>query len=297
MSGRNEMSVQKIIDLDPMEIPLTTFFPAASLTALEGERALFDGAHVDFATGMARIAIQSHVLRVDGAIVLIDTCVGEHKDRPLRPTWNRRSGTDFLKQLDAAGHRPGDIDFVFCTHLHADHVGWNTRLDSGHWVPTFPNARYLAGKSELANWRKAAETEPEVNHGSYRDSVLPVLDAGLVDEVSPGEGFVEGTKIIPLPGHTLGQIGLEVRSGQGPDLLFCGDAIHSPVQVSHPEWSSFLCDDPALAVTTRNGLIERAARGDTLLMPAHLRAAPALGVRRLGERHQPVFCDCEGKPL
>ena len=297
MSGRTGTFIQKIIDLDPMEIPLTTFFPAASLAALEDERALFGDAHVDFATGMARIAIQSHVMRLGGAVVLVDACVGEHKDRPLRPTWNQRSGTDFLRQLAAAGYQPKDIDFVFCTHLHADHVGWNTRLESGRWTPTFPNARYLAGRDELANWRKAAEVEPEVNHGSYRDSVLPVLAAGLVDEVSAGDAIVEGTKIIPLPGHTMGQVGLEIQSGAGPDLIFCGDAIHSPVQVSHPEWSSFLCDDPTLAVATRKQLIDRVADGGALLLPAHLRAAPAMGVRRRGARHQPVFCDCAGKPL
>jgi glyoxylase-like metal-dependent hydrolase (beta-lactamase superfamily II) len=289
--------VHKIIDLDPVDMSLTMFFPQGSMAAIADERALFDSTHVDYERGMVRLAIQSHVVSIGGANVLVDACIGEHKARPDRPHWNQRENTGFLEKLAAAGFKAEDIDFVFCTHLHADHVGWNTRLENGRWVPTFPKARYLVGATELAHWRDQAATQPDVNHGSYRDSVAPVLEAGLYTTVEPGDRFVDGVGIVSLAGHSAGQIGLELHRAAGPDLLLCGDALHSPVQVSHPEWSTFVCDDPIQSATTRKNLIERVAGGDVLLMPAHLRKAPALGVRRVGGRHAPFFCDCEGAPV
>ena len=234
--------VHKIIDLDPVDLSLTMFFPQGSMAAIADERALFDSTHVDYERGMVRLAIQSHVVRIGGANVLVDACIGEHKARPDRPHWNQRENTGFLEKLAAAGFKAEDIDFVFCTHLHADHVGWNTTVE-------------------------------------------------------PGDRFVDGAGIVSLAGHSAGQIGLELHRADGPDLLLCGDALHSPVQVSHPEWSTFVCDDPIQSATTRKNLIERVAGGDVLLMPAHLRKAPALGVRRVGGRHAPFFCDCEGAPV
>lgn len=289
--------IHKIIDLDPVDLPLTTFFPKGSLAELEGERALFDQVHVDYANATVRLAIQSHVVRMGGANILIDTCVGEHKARADRPHWNQRANTGFQQRLAEAGFKPEDIDFVFCTHLHTDHVGWNTRLDSGRWVPTFPNARYLVGSTEFDFWADVAKKDPGVGHGAYRDSVQPIADAGLYTKVAPGDRFVDGASIQLLPGHTPGQIGLEIERSSGPNLLLCGDAIHSPVQVSHPKWATFVCEDPDQAIATREKLIERAAGGDVLLMPAHLRKAPAMGVKRMGSRHAPYFCTCEGAPV
>jgi len=297
MRGADVATIDKIIDLDPFELALTAFFPSATMAALESERALFARDHVDYARGTVRIAIQSHVVRIGGVTILVDTCVGENKERPLRPDWHRRQATDFLRRLAAAGCSPDDVDMVFCTHLHADHVGWNTRLESGRWTPTFPKARYLVGKTELAFWEEAAAGSVGINHGSYQDSVLPVLEAGLVTPVLADELIAPGTTIVPLPGHTAGQVGLEIEQSSGPGLLLCGDAIHSPIQVTHPEWSSFLCHDPAQAEATRRSLIERAAAEELLLLPGHLRAAPAMGVKRVAGRHIPSFCNCRGEPV
>jgi glyoxylase-like metal-dependent hydrolase (beta-lactamase superfamily II) len=297
MGGSDVATIDKIIDLDPFELALTTFFPGASMAALEAERDLFGRDHVDYASATVRIAIQSHIVRIGGTTILVDTCVGEHKDRPQRPDWHRRQGTDFLQRLAAAGCSPDDVDIVFCTHLHADHVGWNTRLESGRWTPTFPNARYLVGETELAFWQDAAAESVGINHGSFQDSVLPVLEAGLVTPVLADELIAPGATIVPLPGHTAGQVGLEMLQSSGPALLLCGDAIHSPIQITHPEWSSFLCHDPAQAEATRRSLIERAATDDLLLLPGHLRVAPAMGVKRLAGRHVPAFCDCRGEPV
>jgi glyoxylase-like metal-dependent hydrolase (beta-lactamase superfamily II) len=294
MARSGNVVVETIIDIDPYEIPLATLLPNSNLDDLTAWRHLFDDDHLDFSRGMLRIALQSHLLRVGGATILIDACVGEHKGRPLRPEWNQRNATDYLAKLARADCRPDDIDIVLCTHLHADHVGWNTRLESGRWVPTFSNASYIVGAEELTYWETEAARSPEVNHGSFRDSVLPILEAGLIKTVSGGDAIVDDVSVVPLPGHTIGQIGVEVASRSGPDLLFCGDAIHSPVQIPRPEWASFLCYDPSQAVDTRRRLIERAVETDLLLVPGHQRKSPAMRVTRANGLHSPVFCDCAG---
>ena len=297
MPATDRPMIETIVDLDPFEMPLSMLLPAASVEALEPWRTLFDGDHIDYARSMLRIAIKSHVVRVGGATILVDACVGEHKDRPQRPDWHQRRGTGFLEKLARVGCRPEDIDMVMCTHLHADHVGWNTRLEKGRWTPTFPNARYIVGAEELVYWQAQAVQSQGVNHGSYQDSVLPILEAGMIETVAADDPIMDGATILPLAGHTAGQIGLQISQADGPDVLFCGDALHSPVQVPFPEWTSFLCFDPAAAVTTRERIIERAVSSDLVLAPAHLRSAFGMRVKRDGPRYAPVFCDCAGRPV
>jgi glyoxylase-like metal-dependent hydrolase (beta-lactamase superfamily II) len=175
-----------------------------------------------------------------------------------------------------------------CTHLHADHVGWNTRLDGGRWVPTFANARYLVSPTEIDFRAALSQARPEADHGSFRDSVLPVIEHGLVERVRAGDEIVEGARIIALAGHAPGQIGLALSAGGDERLVFCGDAIHSPVQVFQPGWSSAFCHDAALAVETRRALLERAAAERLRLFPAHLRAG-SMHVRRRNGALVPDF--------
>ncbi len=297
MRATDRPAIETIVDLDLYEMPLSMLLPAGNVAALEPWRHLFEGDHVDYARGMVRIAIKSNVARVGGQTILVDACVGEHKERPQRVEWHQRQGTDFLSKLAQVGCRPEDIDIVMCTHLHADHVGWNTRLENGKWTPTFPNARYIVGYEELAYWQAQAAKSPEVNHGSYQDSVLPVLEAGMIDTVAANDEVADGAVIVPLPGHTAGQIGLQISQLNGPDVLFCGDAIHSPVQVPYPEWASFLCFDPSAAINTRESIIERASSSDLVLAPAHVREAFGMRIKREGARHRPIFCDCFGRPV
>jgi len=283
-------TIHRVIDLDPFAIPLDTIFPGATLAPLSPATALLADRHVDFAEGKVLLAIQSHLLRFAGKTILIDACVGEHKSRPMRPEWNERLGTRYIANLAAAGCAPEDVDIVMCTHLHADHVGWNTTLRSGRWVPTFPKARYVMSQREIDQRTREAAESAQANHGSYQDSVLPVLELGLVTVVRAGDEIAEGAKIVPLPGHAPGQIGLDVAAGAGSRVLFCGDAIHSPVQVFHPDWSSRFCLDAAQAAATRQTLLQRAANEDVLLLPAHLRAA---GMRIEG-RHSGFVPAIEG---
>jgi glyoxylase-like metal-dependent hydrolase (beta-lactamase superfamily II) len=275
-------TVERIVDIDRFTLPLGMIFPGATLDALAGARDWLDPHHVDFAEETVLLGVQSHLLRVGGKIILIDTCVGEHKPRPRRPDWHDRQATGYLTRLKAAGVRPGDVDAVFCTHLHADHVGWNTRLDNGRWAPTFPNARYLIGRAELAHWAAEEARAPgEANHGAYADSVLPVIDAGLAEEVDDGADLGLGLAIdrgtlraLDLAGHSPGQIGLCLRHAHGR-AIFCGDAIHSPAQLHRPDWVSAFCADPDRARATRARMLEDAAGDGALIVPGHLRGPMA----------------------
>jgi glyoxylase-like metal-dependent hydrolase (beta-lactamase superfamily II) len=175
-----------------------------------------------------------------------------------------------------------------CTHLHADHVGWNTRLESGRWVPTFPKARYLVSQAEADHRANEFASDPEIYHGSYRDSVLPILERGLFSFVHPGDEIVDRGTIVALPGHAPGQVGLELATASDQHVLFCGDAIHSPVQILNPDWSSAFCHDRAQAAATRRMLIERATGENLRLLPAHLRGG-CMRVHASGAGFHPVF--------
>ena len=289
MSARyGDATVARIIDLDPFALPLDFLFPDASLAALAHARAMLAGTHLDWANGQILLAVQSHLVRFAGKTILIDACVGEHKPRPARAQWHERTATRYLANLAAAGCAPEDVDIVMCTHLHADHVGWNTRLDSGRWVPTFANARYLMSQAEIDHRAKEAAARPDADHGSFADSVLPVIERGLVTAVQAGDAIVDGGSILPLPGHAPGQIGLELAAGKDERLVFCGDAIHSPVQVFEPGWFSRFCHHGAGAVATRRALLARAAAEDLRLFPAHLRAA-SMHVREANGGFVPVI--------
>jgi len=271
-AAAHTLTVHRIVDLDPYAIAIGTLFPGATLDQPNSSARALADRHVDLENGKVLLAIQSHLLRFAGKTILIDSCVGEHKRRPLRPEWNERAGTRYLANLAAAGYRPEQIDMVMCTHLHADHVGWNTRLESGRWVPTFLRARYVMSQREIDQRAQEAAQSSAANHGSYQDSVAPVIEAGLVQVKRPGDEIANGASIVDLAGHAPGQIGLEIAPDAGSRVLFCGDAIHSPLQVLNPDWSSAFCFDPAQAVRTRRMLLERAAGEDLRLIPAHLRA-------------------------
>ena len=288
MARYGDATVSRVIDLDAFALPLKFLFPNATLEAIEPARDALAGIHVDWASGTVLLAIQSHLIRFDGKTILIDTCVGEHKPRPARPEWHQRAATSYIARLAAAGCTPDDIDMVMCTHLHADHVGWNTCLDSGRWVPTFVNAHYLMDQTEIDYRAREAAARPEADHGSFRDSVLPVIERGLFKAVRAGDEIVGGGRILALPGHAPGQIGLELAAGEDERLVFCGDAIHNPVQVFQPDWSSAFCHNPTVAIETRRALLERAAAENLRLLPGHLRTG-SMHVHERAGRFVPAF--------
>jgi glyoxylase-like metal-dependent hydrolase (beta-lactamase superfamily II) len=245
---------------------------------------------LDFDRDIVKFAIQSFVIRVDWRTVLVDTCIGEQNDRPEIPAWNQRRATEFLEQLAKTGVDPADVDTVFCTHLHVDHVGWNTRREGGWRALTFPNARYLIGRKELDDWmaQREAGSAPAIHIPALQDSVLPLVEAGLVDLVEDGCGLAQGLTVIHLPGHTHNQMGLRINR---PDsrAIFCGDALHSPVQIFDPGISTSSCADPRVAAATRRTLLDDPVETNRLVVPAHFRGHRCAYIRYSSAGFEPVF--------
>ena len=272
-------TIEKVTDFDPFVLPASLLLPGRDLSELKSEAASLCPLHVDLEANTLLLGLHSFLLRVGGLTILIDSCVGEHKPRPRRADWHDRRDTGYLERLAQAGVSPEEVDVVMCTHLHADHVGWNTRLENGRWVPTFPRARYLGGEAELAHWLAEEAAQPGThNHGAFADSVEPLLEAGLVERVSEGFSLGKGLNIISCAGHSPGQIGLDLDGGSAGHARFCGDALHSPVHVFRPEWSTAFCHDAEQAATTRRALLSEAAESGTLLLPAHLRGSMAMTI-------------------
>jgi glyoxylase-like metal-dependent hydrolase (beta-lactamase superfamily II) len=219
------------------------------------------------------LSFHTYVVRTRHLTILVDTCNGNHKERLSMPAWHRLN-TPYLEELAKIGLQPADIDVVLCTHLHADHIGWNTRLVDGQWVPTFPNARYLMGRAEFEHWHRLHQSGPAmpVNRGSFVDSVLPVVDAGQAVLVETDHVIQrdesEGVWLEPSVGHTPGHVCVHVEGG-GRHALLAGDAIHHPVQLTYPDLAIAADFDRPRAAQTRRSLVERYADTKTMLLTAH----------------------------
>ena len=246
---------------DPLEI-----YPDATREAVERHRAWLEPDSLDPESGALVMAFQSYLLRTDRLTVLIDTCVGNDKNRPLRPNWHRRNWP-WMDNLRACGVTPEEIDVVLCTHLHTDHVGWNTRLQDGRWTPTFPNARYLFHEKEYAYWQQEYRRQ-EWLRDAFEDSVLPVVEAGRAVMVAGDHEIDHGLFLEPTPGHTPGAVCLHLKDG-GEHAVFCGDLMHHPLQVPEAQWSSIFCTDPELSRQTRMAFVDRFTETDSMVLPAH----------------------------
>jgi glyoxylase-like metal-dependent hydrolase (beta-lactamase superfamily II) len=268
-----------------VEMTPAEFFPGSAPRAWEEHR---DWLAPDFwnpETDEVRAAVQTWVLRSEGRTILVDTGAGNHKERPYARLWSHRD-TGFLDNLAAAGVRPEDVDLVINTHLHADHVGWNTRLDGRAWVPTFPNATYLMPRRDFDFWNPANDNASVFGRGNqnvFEDSVAPVHEAGLV-ELWDGSYRIDGRLRLDLaPGHTPGSSVLHLESG-GDRALFVGDLVHTPQQIVEPDTNSCFCEDAAEARATRHKLLGVAAETGALVFPAHLPGAGGVRVERDGSR-------------
>ncbi|MGA9868600.1 MAG: MBL fold metallo-hydrolase [Acetobacteraceae bacterium] len=287
-----DVIVDVIVDIDDFRLPLLGFLPELDVAGLLAHRDLLEPEFLDLAASVLKFAIQSFVIRLNGRTILVDSCVGEAKGRPDLPEFHQRRATGFLRRLDVAGVKREQVDTVFCTHLHVDHVGWNTRLADGRWVPTFPNARHLFGRRELADWmaQRAGGTIPALHRASLEDSVIPIVEAGLVDLVDDAAELAPGLVLTPLPGHTPGQMGLRIDR-RDSRAIFCGDAIHSPAQVFQPDVSTAVCVDRPAAATTRRAILEEAAEKGRMVVPAHFRGRRCCQIRRHGGGFEPIFID------
>jgi glyoxylase-like metal-dependent hydrolase (beta-lactamase superfamily II) len=240
----------------------------------------------DFADERGRLRMSIHALVVEtqrgetgGRRIIVDTCLGNDKENRRIPTWNKLQ-TSFLSDLAAAGYAPETIDTVVCTHLHVDHVGWNTMLVDGSWVPTFPNARYLMGRVEYAHW--ANQKEREDMTAVVADSVAPVWNAGLVDLVETDHRICEEISLVSTPGHTPGHVSVRIAS-RGEEALITGDFMHHPCQIARPDWSSTADSDPAQAQHTRRLMLTRLSDNPILVIGTHFAGRTAGHVVRNGE--------------
>ena len=220
-----------------------------------------------FATeeGRLKMSIHSLVVETPGRRIVVDTGLGNDKQGRNVPTWNNRQGP-FLETIRAAGFPPESIDTVLCTHLHVDHVGWNTKLVEGRWVPTFANARYVFGKTEYEHWRDHSD-EPD-KAAVFADSVQPIVDAGMADLVISGDKICEEMTLLPTPGHSPGHMSIHIRSN-GEEALLTGDVAHHPCQMAHLEWSSTADSDPVQSAVTRRELFSRFADSPVLVIGGH----------------------------
>jgi glyoxylase-like metal-dependent hydrolase (beta-lactamase superfamily II) len=233
------------------------------------------------------IAIQLWIVRAGGNTVIVDTGVGNHKTRPaarmhmlntLLPQW-----------LTAAGATPDAITHVLMTHLHSDHVGWNTTLEAGRWAPTFPNARYLLPRADF-DYFEELDASGRSSDSSFADSVAPVVEAGLVDFVDGRSELPAGLRPVEAFGHTPGMMNYWISSG-GEAGVFSADVFHHPIQILNPSWNTAFCILPEKAIATRAKVLAEAARTGALVMPCHFPAPHAGYVRRAGDdryRFEPV---------
>jgi glyoxylase-like metal-dependent hydrolase (beta-lactamase superfamily II) len=219
------------------------------------------------------MSIHALVVETPTKRIIVDTCIGNDKPRDI-PTWSGLQ-TSFLQDLEAAGFPPQTIDVVLCTHLHVDHVGWNTRLEAGRWVPTFPKARYLIGRVEYDYWRGEAEHDEHPELSPFQDSVKPVWEAGLVDLVETDHQVCPEVSLEPTLGHTPGHVSVRIRS-KGQEALITGDFAHHPCQLARPDWASSADYDGEASTATRRRVFEGLAGSQVLMIGTHF-AAPTAG--------------------
>jgi glyoxylase-like metal-dependent hydrolase (beta-lactamase superfamily II) len=262
-----DITIVSVLEDETAHIPPVFFFPDADEAAVQRHGWLVP----DFADehGAITLRVQAFVVDQPGRRVLVDPCVGNDKPRPM-PFWNQQSWP-FLERLADAGYAPASIDLVVHTHLHADHVGWDTRLVGGTWVPTFPNARHLYTQRELDYCRRGDNPGTE---NVYADSVAPVVDAGLADVVAEDADLGEGLRLEPTLGHTPGHVSLWVRSA-GETALITGDFLHHPVQCAHPEWAEVGDENVERGRETRRRMLARAAETGALFVGTHFPTRPA----------------------
>jgi len=270
----------KITRIVEMEMPVTyepgrSFLPLATPEVLRGMPWLYP----HFVNDQDQLLLSIHALLVEapGLRLVVDTCIGN--DKPRAFLGKRALATPFLDHLTEAGWSRDSVDAVVCTHLHVDHVGWNTTLEDGRWVPTFPKARYLFGKRELEHWTAEEDAEQQA---ILSDSVQPILDAGLAELVDMDHRVSPEIRLTPTPGHTPGHVCVMIES-EGQSAVITGDMTHHPCQMAHPDWSPTFDGDPKAAAVTRARLFAEWADQPILVIGTHYAGPTAGHVKRDGE--------------
>jgi glyoxylase-like metal-dependent hydrolase (beta-lactamase superfamily II) len=283
-----DFTVERITEYEGPFIGPATFFPDYDPGVLEANPDMKHPRLIDPETGQLVFSFHSFVVKTGRHTILIDSCLGNDKERPSRPQFHRLRSS-YLADLGAVGVKPEEVDYVMCTHLHWDHVGWNTRLDNGRWVPTFPNARYVMARREFEHWQAFAQRGEDSPHRlAFEDSVLPVVRTGQSVLVDDDYAMEDGLWFESAPGHTPGNVVIHARS-KDDRAVFLGDVLHHQLQLAKPEWSTLACTDRELSKKTRTRLVEEYAERGTRLLPAHF-PAPTVGrIHRHGSAYRYRF--------
>ena len=277
MVGRFRLDT--VSEFEGPRMPPQAMFPALTPLQMEEALAQVPAGSYESSTGQLMTSVHSWLIRSDdGLVMLVDTCFGNNKNRPKFPPFHMKQ-TDWLRKLAALGVTPSQVTHVVNTHLHHDHVGWNTYLDDGRWRPTFPQARYLMPRSEA---EAGGARTPDWNVGAFEDSVAPVIEAGLATFITPPHAIAPGLRIVAAPGHSPGMTIVEVADGKGAGMLVGGDPMHHVLQVFVPEANTGFCEDKQLAAATRHSLLARSADEGWTIGATHFFVPRALNVRRAG---------------
>jgi glyoxylase-like metal-dependent hydrolase (beta-lactamase superfamily II) len=277
-----DITIHRVVEQEgPLFNPLEFFPTLTSELLAENRDWMADGGYLDRQNGQVVLCIQSYLVRTQHHTILIDSCVGNHKPRPTRPFWHMLNTDRFEKSLADTGVALDQIDYVMCTHLHVDHVGWNTRLENGRWVPTFPKARYVFADKELAHWTETERQDPSAAPW-ITDSVLPIIAARREEVVTSAHQFNDVVRLIPTPGHTIDHY--SVRLGRpGADAVITGDMIHSPLQARYPELGMRADYDSPQAGVSRRNLFGGLCNTSTLVCTAHFPSPSSGRITRWGD--------------
>jgi glyoxylase-like metal-dependent hydrolase (beta-lactamase superfamily II) len=285
-----EATITRVEEVNKPVYPLRQIFAECTDEILAQHKNWIAPHHYEAETGRIRLSVHSWLLQVGGKKILIDCCCGNNKKKPGRPFWEDLN-EPYLERLAAAGARAEEIDMVMCTHLHHDHVGWNTINRDGKWVPTFPNARYVFNQPDV-DYFSAMDKDPEkgpAEMGTFRECVIPILDAGKADIVSGQKhrlnDFIE---IDSAPGHSPGHVVFKLES-KGEKGMFTGDVLHHLLQVYYPDWNFPKNSDAAQARVSRRKILGMLAESGALMFPGHVGAPFAGRIEATADGFRPVF--------
>jgi glyoxylase-like metal-dependent hydrolase (beta-lactamase superfamily II) len=259
-----DVEVVRLVEVNNWEDPMTMLLPEGTPEFVQQYRWLQP--HFATANGRMLISFQCFVLRSRDKRVMIDTCIGADRQREFPVFCNLK--TTFLEDLTFAGYPPDTINTVLCTHLHFDHVGWNTHLVNGRWVPTFPKARYLFGAKEWDHWQHLRRTGGYHSFEHLADSIDPILEAGLADLVGPEHRITDEVWLEPTPGHTPGHVSVRISS-RGKEAVITGDMMHHPIQLAVPDLQANFDMDKAQGARTRRAFVERYQERKALIIGSH----------------------------
>jgi glyoxylase-like metal-dependent hydrolase (beta-lactamase superfamily II) len=273
-----DMTIHRIVEMECGFTPALEFLPDLKPELLEANKSWLAPSALDV-DGNLVLCFQSYIVKTPRHTILVDSCIGNDKERTARPLWHQKKDDVWMRGLAAAGLTVNDIDFVMCTHLHVDHVGWNTRLENGRWVPTFPKARYLFAKTELDYW--LAEND-KTTLPPIVDSVIPIVEAKRCDLVTSDHALDDTVCLLPTPGHTIDHYAVALGRG-GKDAVITGDLIHTPLQARYTELSMRVDYDPKQSADTRRKFLESYCDTSTLCCFAHFPSPSRGHIKRWGE--------------